>query len=132
MTINPLGIRFSGAATALALALSFGSLPALAQTGEALAGDHNGAREIGTGDYQAAERVLAASLRTSPGDPELMLNLATVYRRSGRVNEAKALYRAVLAQPDETLVVGGNRAISSHALADSAVLALGGTRLSAR
>ena len=64
--------------------------------GPALARDRTGYQAISAGDYDAAEKTLVAERRIFPGRPELMINLATVYARTGRVSEAASLYRAAL------------------------------------
>lgn len=108
------------------------AMASLGLGGAALAQDHNGYAEIIRGDYSAAERSLVASRRTFPEHPDLTLNLAAVYRHKGRINEAVALYRDVLARPDEMVTLSAKRVESSHKLAKLALLRLDGARLSAR
>ena len=111
-------------AAAIAMA-SLSSAPASA------ASDFNGAAEIQRGDYAAAERVIAHQLRMWPGDADLLLNLATVYRQTGRVSEARALYRSILAQPDDVMDLPSRAPQSSHALARSGLTTIDRTQLSA-
>ena len=53
----------------------------------ALAADQNGYQAIVSGDLAAAERHILAEQAVYPGRPELMLNLAAVYRRTSRSRE---------------------------------------------
>ncbi len=85
--------------------------PALGQN------DFNGAQEIGRSDYASAERVIEKSRKIFPHDVDLMLNLATVYAHTGRTPAAAALYREVLAMPDEALAISETQDASAHALA---------------
>ena len=84
----------------------------------AVAQDFSGARQIAAGDYAGAERAITTQRRLFPRDADLMLNLATVYRRTGRTDEARRLYQAVAAQPDELLDLPDGRTASAHALAN--------------
>ncbi|MDP1026750.1 tetratricopeptide repeat protein [Sphingomonas sp. KR1UV-12] len=83
----------------------------------AFAGDRTGYQAIATGDLRAAEATLNAERRIFPDRPELMLNLAAVYGRTGRVEAARALYTAVLERPDVSMLMPSGEAASSHALA---------------
>lgn len=74
---------------------------------------------IRDGDWQAAEARLAADAN----DPAQVLNLAHVYRRTGREAEARFLYARVLEMRDaDDLMVDGRRA-SSRQLARTALAA---------
>lgn len=86
--------------------------PALAQDGDRVAGT-----AIEQGDFVGAEKVLLQELRIHPGRPELLLNLATVYAKTGRQAEAKTLYRQVLAQSDVLMDLSADRVAGSHAVA---------------
>lgn len=98
----------------------------------ACAQDHTGYRQIATGDYGRAERTLAAELRAFPERPELMLNLAAVYRRTDRTVQARAMYDAVLTQPNILMDLSAETTAWSHELAQRGLRQLSGTRLSAR
>jgi len=50
----------------------------------ALAADQNGYQAIVAGDLATAERSIVAERQIYPDRPELMLNLAAVYRKTGR------------------------------------------------
>jgi uncharacterized protein HemY len=67
-------------------------------------------------DWVKAERQLAAS-SAERSDPARLLNLAHVYRQTGRELEARQLYRAVLDQRDRTVELANGEAASCHALA---------------
>ncbi len=88
-----------------------------AGAGAASAQNFNGAEFIKAGDMAGAERVIMAQRHQFPHDADLLLNLATVYARTGRVIEARSMYQAVMAQPDEELDLLGGRVATAHALA---------------
>lgn len=88
-------------------------------SGAALAQDHTGYAAIATGEYAKAERTLVAERRIFPERPALMLNLAAVYRHTGRTTEARTLYQAVLDRPDELMDMPDSQIVGSHALADA-------------
>lgn len=71
-------------------------------------------------DWQRAERQLAAS-SAAETDPARLLNLAHVYRKTGRELEAKQLYEAVLAERDMTVELASGQPASAHALAQRAL-----------
>lgn len=86
------------------------ALPAQAQ--EYVASD-----AIMSGDYAKAEKDLRQELRVFPDRPELMLNLAAVYARTGRDADARALYNEVLARQDVLMDVSTGTTAGSHAVA---------------
>lgn len=89
--------------------------PALA--GSAVARDRTGYQAIAAGDLASAERSLIAERRIFPQRPELMLNLAAVYARTGKIAEARALYDAALNVPAVELDVAGGKVATSHDVA---------------
>lgn len=99
----------------VAAPLFLAAAPASAQS------DTMGARTayaaIEAGKYDKAERVLLGELKIYPDRPELLLNLAAVYARTGRDAEARALYRKVLDHDDVPMNLGPDRTIGSHAVA---------------
>ena len=83
--------------------------------------DRTGYRAIAAGDLATAEKRIVAERRIFPQRPELMLNLASVYARTGRDSEARALYAAVLARPAVALDLPSGAVASSHDLANLAL-----------
>src|SRR5687768_13252403 len=73
--------------------------------------------QIVAGDFSAAESQLLSELRIHPGRPELMLNLAAVYAKTGRTMEARSLYTKVLGKDDVLMDLSVDRTAGSHALA---------------
>ena len=94
--------------------------------------DFNGATEIARGDYRSAELVIVSRLQVAPSAADLLLNLAYVYRHTGRAPEARTLYRAVLSKPDEVVATNGRGSHWAHTLAQAALVSLDGTQLTAR
>jgi cytochrome c-type biogenesis protein CcmH/NrfG len=78
--------------------------------------DNLGAQAISAADFSTAETRLTAQLRRDPGLPEALLNLAYVYRATGRGSEARELYARVLARPNLELE-GGAKPAWSHDIA---------------
>ena len=101
-------------------------------SGAAFASERTAFAAIKQGDFNTAERTLLAERRIFPSRPELMLNLAAVYRSTGRQEEARDLYRAVLAQPDALMDVTADRTASSHTLANAGLSLLNIRQMSAR
>lgn len=83
----------------------------------ATAADRTGYRAIAAGDFGRAVQRLEAERRIHPQRPELMLNLAAAYRRTGRTAEARALYADVLARPAVTMDLPSGEVASSRDLA---------------
>lgn len=110
---------------ALVAALTIASTAAAASEG-------NGAPELRRGNYVAAERIITGQLRMWPGDTDLLLNLATVYGRTGRRSEARMLYRSVLARPDDVMDLQSNTSRSAHALAQAGLANIDRAQLSSR
>ena len=88
----------------------------------AVAGDRTGYQAIAAGDFAKAERTLTAERRIFPNRPELMLNLATVYERTNRRSEARAMYASVLERDAVMLDMPSGAVVSSHALAKAAMV----------
>jgi UTP:GlnB (protein PII) uridylyltransferase len=106
------------------------SLSVALMSAPAVAADRNGTRAIVSGDYTTAEQTLLAERRIFPRRPELMLNLAAVYRQTGRDAEARALYAEVLQRDDVLMDMLDQRTNSSHAIAQTGLTRL--TQLAAR
>jgi hypothetical protein len=77
------------------------------------------AAAIDRGAYAEAEGTLQTELRIHPNRPELLLNLAAVYAKTGRQADARALYARVLGQRDVLMDLTGERTAGSHAIAQT-------------
>jgi hypothetical protein len=71
-------------------------------------------------DWKRAEQRLAAS-SAAETDPARLLNLAHVYRKTGRELEAKKLYEVVLAERDMVVELANGEPASAHQLAQRAL-----------
>lgn len=71
-------------------------------------------------DWKRAEAQLASS-SAAETDPARLLNLAHVYRKTGRELEAKQLYEAVLAERDMAVEMANGEPASAHELAQRAL-----------
>lgn len=87
---------------------------------------------IARGDLATAERRLLAERRIFPDRPEILLNLAAVYARTGRGPEARALYEAVLAEQPVLLDLSRGSSATSHAIAEAGLGRLGLATTAAR
>lgn len=96
--------------TLLAVVAVFAATPAWA-------GERTAINAIVAGDLQGAERTLVAERRIFPGRPELMLNLAAVYARTGRTDAARILYDKVLASEPVAMDMRSGSVASSHDVA---------------
>ena len=56
--------------------------------------------ELAAGRTEGAIASLEASLRETPNDPALLINLGTAYARAGRMEEARDSFRAAIAAED--------------------------------
>jgi Flp pilus assembly protein TadD len=93
--------------------------PALAD--QSATTDRTGYTAIAAGDLSTAEQRIVAERKIFPQRPELMLNLASVYHRTGRESEARALYAAVLDRPAVAMDLPSGAVVSSHDLASRAL-----------
>ena len=93
----------------------------------AQAHDRNGFEQIAAGDLVRAQRLLEDERRMFPRATDVLLNLAAVYARTGRLANADSLYRQVAAAPDEMLEMPDGGDASAHALAQAGL-----TRVAAR
>ena len=112
----------------VAASASVAAMPASAQNG-AVRASHDA---FAKGDLAAAERVLIGEQRVFPNSPEVLVNLAAVYARTGRAEQAATLYRQVLAQDAVLLDLTADRTVSSHAIAELGMRRLGGLQTAAR
>ncbi|HXH17196.1 MAG TPA: tetratricopeptide repeat protein [Sphingomonas sp.] len=83
--------------------------------------DRTGYTAIAAGDLAAAEQRIVAERRIFPQRPELMLNLASVYQRTGRASAARALYMEVMERPAVAMDLPSGAVVSSHDLASRAL-----------
>ncbi|MGA1800094.1 tetratricopeptide repeat protein [Sphingomonas sp. 4RDLI-65] len=95
------------------------AMPALAAPSVTV--DRTGYTAIAAGDLSTAEQRIVAERKIFPQRPELMLNLASVYHRTGRESEARALYAAVLERPAVAMDLPSGAIVSSHDLASRAL-----------
>lgn len=86
------------------------AMPAAAQV-------RTGFTAISAGSLAEAERVLTRERAMFPERPELMLNLAAVYARTGRSAEARALYADVLSREPVAMELASGNVETSHQLA---------------
>lgn len=106
---------------------------AMGAAGSAMAAaDDSGYHAIAHGNLAAAEAQIASERRLFRQDPDLLLNLAYVYARTGRVEQARALYGDVLARPAEDVDLANGDSIDSHVAARAGLLRIAGIQFSAR
>jgi Tfp pilus assembly protein PilF len=98
---------------------SLAATPALATPADTV--DRTGYSAIASGNLATAEQRIVAERRIFPQRPELMLNLAAIYHRTGRDAEARALYAAVLERPSVAMDLPSGMVMSSHDLATRAL-----------
>ena len=108
------------------------ALPLMLVAPSAFAQDPVAHTAIASGDYSAAEQTLRSELRIYPGRPELLLNLAAVYMKTGREAEARAIYMKVLSQRDVLMDVSADRTVGSHVVATNGLKRLQTGQLSSR
>jgi thioredoxin-like negative regulator of GroEL len=87
---------------------------------------------ITQGAYGEAEARLMRELRIHPGRPELLLNLAAVYARTGRVDAARSLYVRVLSQDEVLMDLASKRTAGSHGIAKAGLDRLAPVQFTAR
>ena len=64
---------------------------------------NKGYDEIETGNYAYAAIYLDSALSINPRNPFALLNMAVVYKKTGREDEARALYTVLIRQnPTDT------------------------------
>ncbi len=106
-----------GAAIAAGAALAFGMAPASAEEPVGRVGNALAHEQIAQGRLTAAEQMLAARNVRDARDPGRLINLAVVYARTGRIEEARNAFAAAAAAPEEMLIAADGRDISSRDLA---------------
>lgn len=90
----------------------------------AYADETNGYQKISVGNFVAAEREIAEQRRLFPHDADLLINLGMVYAHTGRVAQARTLFRDVLAHPNEELTLSQSGSRWSHTIAKDALMRL--------
>lgn len=83
----------------------------------AAAKDRVGYQAIAAGSLARAEQTITAERAIFPERPELMLNLAAVYARTGREAQARALYADVLDHEAVAMDLADGSVRTSHQLA---------------
>lgn len=76
-----------------------------------------GFKAIQRDDLAAAEARLNAARLEQPNEPSVLINLAHVYWKTGRTEQAEAMYRRVLAGENVLMLTGANHQLWSHQLA---------------
>lgn len=110
-------IKLGAAVTAAGAALAFGMAPASAEEPDGRVGNALAYEQIAQGRLTAAEQTLAARNVRDARDPGRLINLAVVYGRTGRIDEARSAFAAAAAAPEEMLIAADGRDISSRDLA---------------
>lgn len=68
-------------------------------------------------DLAGAEARLNAQRLMEPNEPSVLINLAHVYAKTGRMAQAEALYRQVMAGENVMMLTASNQQLWSHQLA---------------
>lgn len=87
---------------------------------------------IQNGDYELAERKLLAEQKIFPARPEVLLNLAAVYAKTGRHAEARAIYNRVMTLDPVAMDVADGQVAPSHLVASRGLRVLDGARQASR
>ncbi|NNM77347.1 tetratricopeptide repeat protein [Sphingomonas sp. ID1715] len=95
------------------LVAGFAATPGAAQTQE----QRYGFNAIQRDDLAGAEARLVAQRAQEPYEPSVLINLAHVYAKTGRADQAAALYRQVMAGDNVLMLTGSNHQVWSHDLA---------------
>ncbi|HEX8300563.1 tetratricopeptide repeat protein [Sphingomonas sp.] len=90
------------------------------------------AAAISSGAYAQAEQSIRAELRIYPSRPELLLNLAAVYAKTGRDAEARALYTKVLAQREVLMDQRADKVLGSHKIASIGLKRIAAVQMTSR
>ena len=106
---------------------SAGVLALMAGAAQAGQRDLHAAAAIKAGDFTAAETILKAEMSGRWTTPETLLNLARVYRQTGRADAARTLYQQVLGGENVLMNVGAARPFWSHDVARANLSQLGET-----
>ncbi|WP_033921762.1 tetratricopeptide repeat protein [Sphingomonas sp. 37zxx] len=94
--------------------------------------DPYGHDAIERGQFSEAEASLRAQLALEPAKPELLLNLAAIYARTNRLDQAEVMYQRVIAGEDVSLLLRPDHALGAHAIAQRGLGKLDVQRTAAR
>lgn len=100
----------------LLIAIAGGALLSTAATAQTQE-QRYGFDAIQRADLTAAEARLNAALIEQPNEPSVLLNLAHVYWKTGRTEQAEALYKKVMAHENVMMLTAGRATVGSHELA---------------
>jgi Flp pilus assembly protein TadD len=81
--------------------------------------DNYATAAISAADYRTAEARLVERLKVAPADQPALLNMAYVYRHTGRTTDANTLYVKVLNRADVQLTRADGTPVSAHHVARS-------------
>lgn len=98
----------------------------------AVAQDRSTLQAMAVGDLAGAEERLLAERRVYPDRLEVILNLASVYRRTGRVAEARALYQVILERDAVAMDLTSGAVVSSHDIASAGLKRMTGAQVATR
>lgn len=87
---------------------------------------------IQSGDFALAERRLLAEQKVFPAKPEILLNLAALYTKTGRHAEARAIYNRVLTLDPVAMNVTSGEVAPSHLIAGRGLSILDAKRQASR
>lgn len=87
---------------------------------------------IQAGDYATAEQQLLAERKIFPAKPEVLLNLAAVYSKTGRHAEARTIYDRVLTLDPVAMDVADGQVAPSHLVANRGLRLLDNARQASR
>jgi pentatricopeptide repeat protein len=106
------------------MAVALGGVAMLAMAGPAQAqdtGKRYGYTAIERSDLAGAEARLIAQRAAEPNEPAVLINLAHVYGKTGRPDEAAALYQEILRNENVLMALGNGEPAWSHDLARTAL-----------
>lgn len=87
---------------------------------------------IESGRFGEAEAALRSQLALEPTKPELLINLAAIYARTNRLDDAQALYQRALNTEDVSLLLKPDVALNSHEIAHRGLRKLDRLRTAAK
>lgn len=117
------------ALASIVLAAPFALMPAAQARETAQPYAHSAIQQ---GDFETAERKLIAEARIFPERPEVLLNLAAVYAKTGRYAEARDLYAKVLSDKPVAMDVADGQVAPSHLVAKRGLRLIDNSRQASR